>query len=228
MHRYEYTLDLLRQVIDKAPKFFPAERKKEMLAEFKSFREGADTPVSKIEDAIISFGREIWPYRKSFWHVHDEAKIEEEQYIREKLKDALGEKYETFLRKGGRIEDIRKEAQLDELETFFTPEELAELVEAKISAHDKVVKEVESLCVGEKSGVCTDAIGLYKEEQKKIDELVAQLKALAGQSGKWEAEILDKVRIFEAGWSGLEREVRSEDVAGEIDYYLGVIMALEP
>ena len=227
MHKYEYTLDILKQVIGKAPKFFPVERKKEMLAELKSFRDDASMPVAKIEDAIISFGREIWPYRKSFWHVHDEAKIEEEQYIRERLKDALREKYETFLRKGGRIEDIRKEAQLDELETFFTPEELAELVEAKISAHDKVVKEVESLCVGEKSGVCTDAIASYKEEQKKIDELIVQLKTLSASSGKWEAEILDKVRIFEAGWSGLEREVDAADVAGEIDYYLGVISVLE-
>lgn len=227
MHRYEYTLDLLKQVIDKAPKFFPVERKKEMLLELKTFRADENTPIVKIEDAIISFGREIWPYRKSFWRVHDEAKIEEEQYIREKLNPSLREKYETFLRKGGRIEDIRKEAQLDELETFFTPEELAELVEAKIGAHDAVVKEVESLCVGEKSAVCTDALADYKKEQEKIDELINQLEHLAGESEKWQAEILDKVRVFKEGWSGLEREVAADDVRGEIDYYLGVITTTE-
>ncbi len=227
MHRYEYTLDLLRQVIDKAPKFFPVERKKEMLVTLETFRKDPATAREKIEDAIIAFGKEIWPYRKSFWQVHDEAKIEEEQYIREKLLNELREKYETFLRKGGRIEDLRKEAQVDELETFFTPEELAKLVEAKLTAHDKVVDEVESLCAGAKNQVCTDALGAYKEEQKKIEELINQLRHLARESGKWEAEILDKAHVFEAGWSGIEREVLAEDVKGEIDYYLGVITTTE-
>lgn len=227
MHRYQYTLDLLKQVIDKAPKFFPEERKKEMEAELKILRADGNTPLTKIEDAIISFGREIWPYRKAFWRVHDEAKLEEQQYIREKLSSALREKYETFLRKGGRIEDIRKEAQLEDLETFFTSFELAELVEAKMNAHNRVVAEVDSLCSGSQKEVCVNALGEYTKEQKMIEELVGQLKALSDNSPKWQAEILDKVRVFEEGWSGLEREVVADDVKGEIDYYLGVITTTE-
>lgn len=223
MHRYEYTLDILKQVIEKAPDFFPQERKKEMEKALAALRADAATPRQKIDEAIISFGKEIWPYRKAFWAVHDESKIEEEQYIREKLSPAVREKYEIFLRKGGRIEDIRTEAGLDEMETYFSPEELSELVGAKLAAHDRVVSEVEALCAGNKKEVCTDALGRYKEEQKKIDEAISQLLALAANSGKWEAEIKDKVRVFEAGWSGLEREVSAGDIAGEIDYYLGVV-----
>lgn len=227
MHKYQYTLDLLKQVIGKAPKFFPEKRKKEMEEQLQTFRVDENIPRLKIEDTIISLGQEIWPYRKAFWHVHDEARIEEENYIRENLTPALREKYGQFLRKGGRIEDIRKEAQLEDLETFFTPDELAELVEAKMNAHDRVVEEVDSLCSGAKKEVCVNALGEYTKEQKIIEELIGQLQALSDNSPKWAAEILDKVRIFEAGWSGLEREVVASDVKGEIDYYLGVITTIE-
>lgn len=227
MHKYEYTLDILKQVIEKAPDFFPADRKKEMEKTLAALRADAATPRQKIDEAIISFGKEIWPYRKAFWAVHDESKIEEQQYIREKLSPAVREKYEIFLRKGGHIEDIRTEAGLDELETFFTPEEMTDLVEAKLAAHDRVVSEVEALCAGDKKDVCTDALGKYIEEQKKIDEAIKQLGALAANSGKWESEIKDKVRTYEAGWSGLEREVSAADLAGEVDYYLGVISIVD-
>lgn len=198
-----------------------------MVSELGDMKNEPATPRNKIEDAIIVFGKEIWPYRKAFWHVHDEARIEEENYIRENLTPALREKYETFLRKGGRIEDIRKEAQLEDLETFFTSDELAELVEAKMNAHDRVVAEVDSLCSGIQKEVCVNALGEYQEEQKKIEELIGQLKALSDNAPKWQAEILDKVRTFLAGWSGLEREVVADDVKGEIDYYLGVITTTE-
>lgn len=227
MHRYQYTLDLLRQVIDKAPKFFSEERRKRMISEMEEMKADPAIPRTKIEDTIIALGKEIWPYRKAFWHVHDEAKLEEQQYIREKLKPTLREKYEQFLRKGGRIEDIRKEAQLLDLETYFTPDELAGLVEAKLFAHDRIVSEVDSLCAGDKKQVCDNALAGYIEEQKKIAELISQLKMLSKNSGKWKSEILDKVRIFEAGWSGLEREVTADDIKGEIDYYLGVITTIE-
>ena len=62
-----------------------------------------------------------------------------------------------------------------------------------------------------------------KKEQEEIERLVAALRALAEKSEKWAPEILDKVRVFEEGWSGLEREVEKGDVLGEIDYYQGII-----
>ncbi|MBI2099283.1 hypothetical protein HYT45_02610 [Candidatus Uhrbacteria bacterium] len=228
MHRYEHILDLLKQVIDKAPKFFPEERRKQMAAELAAMEKDAATPVSKIEGAIISFGKEIWPYRKSFWHVHDEAKLDEEQYIREKLNPPLREKYEQFLRKGGRIEDIKKEARLEDLEIFFSPDELALLAEAKLDAHKRVMEEVDLLCSGEKKEICVNALGEYQKRQKEIAELIDQLRALSAQSEKWASEILDKARKFEEGWSGLAREAQKDDVQREIDYYLGVIQVTEP
>lgn len=198
-----------------------------MINELERMRKDPAVSRDKIDDDIIAFGKEIWPYRKAFWHVHDEAKLEEQQYIREKLNPTLREKYEQFLRKGGRIEDIRKEAQLLDLETYFTPDELGGLVEAKLSAHDRVVSEVDSLCAGEKKQVCTNALAGYIEEQKKIEEFINQLRTLGESSLKWKSEILDKVRTFEAGWSGLEKEMAAQDMKGEIDYYLGVITAIE-
>ncbi len=225
MHRYQYSLDLLRQVIEKAPKFFPSGRKLDMKDALEAFANDSSAPREKIEAAIAAFGKEIWPYRKAFWHIHDtDGRHKEDNYIEESLSPELRLKYQEFLKKGFRADDIRHGG---EFERYFTPEEKHELVEAKLAAHDKVVLAIESLCAGEHKEVCGDALERYRVEEQKLAALIVELRALAEKSEKWQPEILDKVKTFEAGWSGLEREVTTEDVKGEIDYYSGVMELFE-
>jgi hypothetical protein len=225
MPRYQYSLDLLRQVIAKAPNFFPSGRRLDMEDELRRL-EGDSTALREaIENTIIVFGREIWPYRKAFWHIHDtDGRHDEDRYLRESMAPELTARYDEFLKKGFSIKDIRHGG---EFESFFTPEEKQQLIAAKLAAHDKVVAAIEALCAGEHKEVCENALAGYKEEVKRIEGLIAELRSLAEKSEKWRPEILDKVRTFEAGWSGLEREVTAEDVKGEIDYYQGVIEVFE-
>lgn len=225
MHKYQYSLDLLRQVIDKAPKFFPSGKRTDM--EDGLARLSADPATSReaIEEAITAYGKEIWPFRKAFWHIHDtDGRHDEGTYLKEALSPELRAKYEEYLKKGGDIRDVRLGG---DFESHFTPEEKHELIEAKLSAHDKVVAGIESLCVGEHKQVCEDALVRYREEQKMIAGLLVELRSFADKSEKWRPEILDKVKTFEAGWSGIEKEVSSDDVKGEIDYYQGVIEVFE-
>ncbi|TAL19212.1 hypothetical protein EPN90_04575 [Patescibacteria group bacterium] len=225
MQKYQYSLDLLRQVIGKAPRFFPSGRKTDMLDALAKLEREPGTTPKMIDDAIIVFGREIWPYRQAFWHIHDtDGRHDEDLYLREALAPELRAKYEAFLRKGLRVEDIRRGG---EFEQYFSPVEKQALIDAKLLAHDRVVEGIETLCAGEKKAACDDALSRYREEQKKIEALIAELSSLAAKSEKWRSEILDKVRTFQAGWSGLERGVAAEDVKGEIDYYSGVVEVLE-
>lgn len=225
MHRYQYSLDLLSQIIDKAPRFFSPGRKQEMVAALEKFKQDADAPQKEIDDAIIAFGKEIWPYRKAFWHIHNtDGRHNEQEYLLKELSPELLQKYNLFLKKGFQIQDIRHGG---DFEDFFTSEEKHALIEAKLNAHNKVVDAIESLCSGEHKDRCEDALVKYKNEVVAIENLIEHLRSFAGRSDKWRTEILDKVRTFEEGWSGLEKEVTSEAVQGEIDYYSGIIELFE-
>jgi len=225
MHKYQYSLDLLRQVIAKAPRFFPSGRRTDMEDALAALERDHGASRETIEETAIAFGKEIWPYRKAFWHIHDtDGRHDETEYLEAALSPTTLEKYRAFVKKGGSIKDVRHGG---DFESGFTPEEKQELVLAKLSAHDKVVEGIESLCSGEHKQVCEDALKGYKEEVKRIDGMIAELGSYAEKSEKWRDEILDKVKVFSEGWSGIEREVTAEDVKGEIDYYQGVIDLFE-
>ena len=136
------------------------------------------------------------------------------------LPEPLRAKFDAYLRGGGGISDVRRGG---EFESFFSPEEKHAIIEAKLAAHDRVIADIDALCAGEKKNVCETHLGKYTSEQATIVTLIESLRRLAERSEPWRGEILDKVRTFELGWSGVEHEVRAEDVRGEIDYYHGVI-----
>ncbi len=218
-HPYPFTVDLLRQVIDKAPVFFPAHRKKEMEAMMTQCQQDIRTPLPHIEKMIVDFGREIWPYRKAFWSIHDtDGKPKEESYLRDETKkEGVLAKYDDFLKKGGKHEDLKVGSA--RFESFFTSDEKAALIRARMNAHERLVGEITELCGGDRMNECTIYFARYKQEQTELDELIARFRALAEKTTKWREEILNRARVFESGWSGVERETTRTEVEAAIEYY---------
>lgn len=218
-HPYPFTIDLLRQVIGKAPVFFSGDRKKKMEMTLAHFESDTAASLVDIERAIVDFGREIWPYRKAFWSIHDtDGKPKEERYLKEELqKVGVLSRYDDFLKKGGRHEDLKNGST--RFETFFQPEEKAALVQARLNAHERLVAEIHDLCGGDRQNECTVYLGKYKQEQQELDGLIASFKTLAGKTKKWREEILNRAHVFETGWSGVERETTRTEVEAAIEYY---------
>ncbi len=218
-HPFPFTVDLLKQVIDKAPVFFPAHRRKEMEAALAQFRANTSATLANIEKAIIDFGREIWPYRKSFWSIHDtDGKPKEEKYLREEIeKEGIMKKYEAFLQKGGKHGDLKYGSQ--QFESFFLPEEKVALIRARLQAHERLVGEIHDLCGGDRMNECTIYFARYKKEQAELDQLIVSFRALAEKTKKYRDEILNRAHVFEAGWSGVERETTRTEVEAAIEYY---------
>jgi hypothetical protein len=216
---HTYSLQLLREAIEKAPKAFPEERRSAMLAEHARLAADSNVALSQIEDAIVAFGKEIWPYRKAYQEIHD-AYGKDEPYLRETLSPATRTKYGAFVAGGGKLEDVRGGG---ELERTFTPEEKHEIEEAWLAARERAHRELDALIAGEWKQKFESSLAALRGRQAEIEKRIAALRALAGESPKWAAEILDKVKVFEEGWSGVEREVSEDDIRGEIDYYHGVI-----
>lgn len=190
-----------------------------MLAEHARLAADPNAALSQIEDAIVAFGKEIWPYRKAYQELHDEYG-KDEPYLREALSPATCAKYEQFRTGGGKLEDIRGGAQLEQT---FTAEEKHEIEEAWLAARARAHKELDAAIAGEWRQKFESSLAALRGKQEEIEKRIAALRVLAEESPKWSAEIVDKVKVFEEGWSGVEREVAEDDIRGEIEYYRGVI-----
>lgn len=221
-HPFAATLELLRLCVARAPAFFPDERRQSMMAVLDRLAGDPSVPREDIEKTVVAFGREIWPYRRVFADLHDrQGRAQEDRHVREQLAaTGLEKKYLTFLAKGGKVEDVR---QGGAFEVYFLPEERAQVVAAKLAAHDKVVADINARCADDRVGECAALFERFLREQREIEKELQLLAGLAHRSDKWASEILGKVQAFEHGWSGVERDVTLEEVRGEVEYYRGVM-----
>ncbi len=119
---YASTLDLLKRTIDMAPSFFPDEKRKAMVLAYEKLAADPNARREDIEAEIISFGKEIYPYRKAFWQIHNKSGRDiETREISALVRDPLlKEKLALFLKTMGTIGDIGRGAKT--FDTYFTPE----------------------------------------------------------------------------------------------------------
>jgi len=225
MHPFQYTLTLLEQTIKTTPRWFSEERRQSMLETLKAYEMNPTVSREELDNVIIAFGKEIWPYRKALGVLHEKyAAPREEKYIRAALGSMIAGKFDAYLREGNSITDFKQGKQF---ETFFTPEEQAEIVERYLDAHDKVMDEFQSECMGPRADECNQLVTDFKAELPKIEDAIMRLSLLADESPNWRDEIMDKVRVFEEGWSGEEKDVTREIVEKEIESYRDIIDALK-
>lgn len=221
-HPHFFTINLLKNLIATAPMTFPKSRQEDMLKRADDFLNNPESALSDIEQTIISYGREIWPYRESYQKMYElYGRQPEEEKLASFLSGDLKNKYLKFLDDRGNIEKLTPGAP--SLENYFTSDEQAALVEAELKAHDAVHNTIEKLIIGEKQEEYYQLLEVYKNEERQIEEKLKELKAIGEHAPKWQTEIDEKVKAFEEGFGYLERPVALADVVGELEYYLGVV-----
>lgn len=219
MHPYQHTIDLITRQTLRAPLWFPESRRKEMTQTIEEMRQNQNIPHEKVEDTLIAFGKELWPYHRALSELHRQyAARREEILIREKLKNnvELFKKFDRYLDESG---DIHAFKQGRGFEKFFDPEEWGALSALTMEAHDETMAEFQRECVSTRLEECNDLVGQYREELERVDAKVAALKRLAEKSEKWREEILAKARAFEEGWGAASRAPEERQVEEAIDFY---------
>ncbi|MEK7606585.1 MAG: hypothetical protein AAB444_00060 [Patescibacteria group bacterium] len=224
-HPHHFTLEILRNLVVSAPGTFPADRRVAILAECDALVADPKSRLEEIEGKIMEFGKEIWPYRKAFDDLHDRySKSKEEALMREKLDSGTLSKMLEFTRDGGRLEDVRHGALLEE---SFDPEEKFAIGQALLAAHETVKEELEKQCAGEKKAEFEEVVKHYQGVKEKLINRLDTLRGMGEASPKWAGEISEKVRAFEEGFGFMGREFTREDINGAIEYYRDVIEETE-
>lgn len=226
-HPCQFTLNLILEMIDRAPVTFPETRREEMKKKHGEFLKDKKIACEKISEAVVSFGREIWPYRKAWEEMYAKYGLPNEaKYFEAEMPVALHDKYFSCKREGaGRC--LREFRMGGKMEKLFTPDEKYELDQAVIRALDRVKKEVDELVLGEKKDEYQKLFEKWSAEQKVMIDKLEELKKMAAANPKWRAEILDKIKIIEEGWSMIEKDVSLKEIDKTIEFYQGAIESPE-
>jgi hypothetical protein len=229
-HPHEYTLQLLELAIRKLPPLFAVKRRDYFSGKLKEFESDPETPYEHIRLIITQLGRESWPYRQAYEDFYDNyGRSSEESFLLENLDEGVRKKYEQFLHEGGKLNylsGIRTAEEWTEpspYERYFSPEEKFAITQALLVARDYAKKEIDDLVTGEKKGEYEALIGEYIKKEEMMEAKMEALRRMSSVSKKWESSIMDRVRVFEEGWSVMERVPSEQELDRELEYWRGTL-----
>ncbi|MEK7681042.1 MAG: hypothetical protein AAB348_03290, partial [Patescibacteria group bacterium] len=139
------TIQIFKYSYEHLPPLFPADIALRMKAEVESLRGRSDLPLEKIEDIMIGYGYEIWPWNQAYKEFFSVAETRMgEHFLVPRLSDSLKERYLDFIHFGGTLKDLHSGRPAQ----FFSLEERNELcgrlVEMQLGLKDYVAREVQS------------------------------------------------------------------------------------
>lgn len=215
------TLKLFRYLYDRLPSLFPEDAALRMKAELESLESGAGIPLEKIEDIMVRYGYEVWPWNQAYKEfLISTEKLLGEHFLLPMLSEGLKERYEDFKKFGGSLEDLRSGRPAN----FFTiddrPALCAALVEMQIKLRAYVSREI----VGTERTRYLNLVEDFKKLLAKIKIELGKLRLLAGAEEEHpmlKNEMLQKVRDFEQGLCQLGPELNYESVCRSHDFFLG-------
>ncbi len=214
-------LEELKIALDHLPPLIPSELRHNLVSQFNTLLSGPEASEGEILASLIEIGRTTWPYRQTDKTMRERyGSDKQEAYFREHLDPALLAKYQSSAGENGRLETVLRQK---DFEFFFSAEEKYQLEEALFEARKKVAQEVTALARNEKQTEYETELASWRARQEELAAKINELRGLANKSVQWAPEILDKVRVFEEGWSMVERDIDPQIVQGEIDYYRDLI-----
>jgi hypothetical protein len=231
-HPHGYTLDLMKLAIDRLPPTFSEERKSHYADLHARFSRDRQVEYDAIRAAIAMLGKESWAYRKAYEEMYVRfGRASEESFLLQHLDQGIREKYARFLQEGGKlnyIETAKSAADMHQpspFERYFTPEEKFAIDQALFVSREEARREIDSLVTDKKDVEYAKLVEAYRVKQRAIEEKLEELRGLASVSSKWEAEIVDRVRTIEEGWSVVERGMDVGQLEKETEYWKGTLEA---
>ena len=214
------TIKLFWHLYDHLPPLFPQEVTLEMKNELENL-DKSKTNLEDIENKMIRFGYDIWPWNQAYKYFLDIAGDQlGEHFLLPQMSPGLHEKYSKFKVYSGGLKDLHS----GRAAMFFTPEERAELCEVLVNMQLQL-----------KSYVTRDLVGVNKkkyfekidEYEKLLEKIKSNLNSLRAMVAKEEGgsvlanEINAKIRDFEHGLCLLGTELDYEAVCQAPDFFAG-------
>ncbi|MBI4433573.1 hypothetical protein HY632_02285 [Candidatus Uhrbacteria bacterium] len=219
MHPYPHSMALLKSIATAAPPLVPEPTLRAARATYDRFLRMPPGHTAEVEEALVAYGKILWPYRKAF-----EALVREHLDARDfdrfttKLDRKLREKYAGFRSDGGSLTALHDTAHV---RGRFTTSESSALCAVLVEARQEAEQHV-------RAAIATDAteyqqrVRAYEAIQHEIEQHLANLRRLADRVAHEDGvhhEIYEVVRQFERGLAHLAVEPTVADVCAVAEAY---------
>jgi len=218
-HPQKNELFLLKKTIEAIPFTYPENKKKDFENIYQKMEADSKVAKEEIRAKIIEIGKATWTHRmayEEFISTYYQDKLEE--YFLMHLDKVLIDKYKAFIKSGNKINDVRRTKEFEE---YFTAEENLLIEKALFTARDEIKVSVQGT-INDKTAEYDDYVKSFEQKKKDYENMIQSLKEMADKSEKWALEIMDKITMFEEGWSVIERDFDEDKLRHEIEYWQGV------
>lgn len=215
------TIKLFWYLYDHLPPLFPAGVAWEMKSELKNLENNSDKSLEQIENKMIKFGYDIWPWNQAYKHFLAVVQTQlGDHFLVPQMSNGLRGKYLDFKAYGGELKDL----QTGRPAAFFTPEEIVELCAALVDMQSQLKDYVNRDLVGVNKKQYFNKIEEYEQLLEKIKSSLESLRELVtGEESDsvLTLEINSKIRDFEHSLCLLGMELDYEAVCQAPDFFAG-------
>lgn len=210
---------LLKALTEDPPPFAPEPTLRSLREAYDRFLRQPPAFANEIEDAIVAYGRLLWPYRKAFDALVRGALVQhEEELFVSSLTPGLRERFREWRHDGGSLLDLLDQHRVS---SRFTSTERGSLCEALITARHRA-EDATRAAIGSDDAEYQRLIREFQAIQHEIEQHIASLRRLAERAADHPEvfqEIIETIRTFEHGLAHLAREPEARDVCAAIDAY---------
>lgn len=215
------TIELFRKLYLILPPLVPKEVREKMEHALLHLEKDQTVTVHEIEDTMVKFGYEVWPWNQAFkeYLTLAETKVGE-HFLIPKLSSGLKEKYSTFKEYGGTFRDLHSGRPAD----FFSIDERSELRRALVEIQNELRDFASRDVMGVEKSNYLKRVDEFKNLLKNIRNTLKTLFELAESEQDHPAladEIRSKVKHFEHSLCLLAPELDYEAVDLSVQFFHG-------
>lgn len=216
----EATIALFRRLYDQLPPLFPAVVKEKMAHALSHLENDQTITLEAIEDTMISFGYEVWPWNQTYkeYLALAESKVGE-HFLLPKLSSALQSKYHDFKSYGGTLRDLHSGQAAE----FFSLEERDKICTGLIAMQEELRSYVKNQVTGTERVNYLKRVGEFKDLLENIEATLEHLRSLADTEQDHPtlaAEIRARIKSFEYGLCLLGPELNYDAVCQAPDFFV--------
>lgn len=192
-----------------------------MKNELENLEQNPSISLEEIEDKMIKFGYEVWPWNQAYKYFLEIAGEQlGDHFLLPQMSEGLREKYLNFKAFGGTLKDLQTGRPAD----FFTSEERVELCGELVDMQMQLREYVDRDLVGVNQKQYFYKIEEYEKLLEKIELNLNSLRDLVVREEKDSVligEINAKIRHFEHSLCMLGTELDFEAVCQAPDFFAG-------
>lgn len=215
-----HTFSLYKRLYESLPPLVPKQIKESMKNILILWENNPEIKIEELENIMIKFGYEVWPYNQAFNEIYKENLIKQgEHFFLSNLSEFVQQKYFDFKSFGGTLEDLVTGSPAE----FFDSEQRLELCSSLVNMKIKMKEFTKQEIIAIKQKEYLNQVNIYKKSLKNIQKEIKHLYKLAQNEKQHHpnlsAEISEKAKNLEFGLCLLGPEVNELAVCDLKDFF---------